>query len=56
MKLTSRKDDVIPAILRQKLQTFLIILINQFVPKVLADDFLVNSELIFKNVWNLKEH
>lgn len=55
MELAGRKDDVVPAVLRQELNALLIILINKL-PEVLADDDFLDIESVLTDVGDLEEH
>lgn len=55
MKFTRSKDEIVTTALWQKLNTFLIILINEF-SEILANDLLLDKELVGVDIWNFKEH
>ena len=55
MQLSGSKNNIVSACLRQELNAFLVVLVDKF-PKVLADDLLLDRELVRADVRDLQEH
>ena len=55
VQLSGSKNNIVSARLRQELYAFLVVLVNKF-PKVLADDLLLDRELVRADVRDLQEH
>lgn len=55
MKVPSSEDNIVSAVLWNKLNTFHVILLNEF-PKVSIYHLLSDSCFVLGQVWNFKEH